>query len=140
MATFHLWTYSFYYGPIDYSLLQLEVALQILLKQVYCLFLFYFLFGCFSWFDQQLVVTLILLMLWTDLQVEPFVHSIRQTIHSTCAGCHLYFLFFIVLIHINTCNLRALLSSVSYPLGHSSIVIELSFGTFSMLVTSLLLC
>ncbi|ETW85106.1 hypothetical protein HETIRDRAFT_308579 [Heterobasidion irregulare TC 32-1] len=50
---------------------------------------------------------------------------------------YLLFSFLIILCSLNTCGLRAILSSDSYPLDHSPVVIELLFGTLSVPVASL---
>ncbi|ETW85615.1 hypothetical protein HETIRDRAFT_311624 [Heterobasidion irregulare TC 32-1] len=50
---------------------------------------------------------------------------------------YLPFSFLIVLCNLNTHGLRVILSSDSYPLDHSPVVIELLFGTLSVPVASL---
>ncbi|ETW85604.1 hypothetical protein HETIRDRAFT_309539 [Heterobasidion irregulare TC 32-1] len=50
---------------------------------------------------------------------------------------YLPFSFLIVLCSLNTRGPRVILSSDSYPLDHSPVVIELLFGTFSVPVTFL---
>ncbi|ETW79935.1 hypothetical protein HETIRDRAFT_322248, partial [Heterobasidion irregulare TC 32-1] len=47
------------------------------------------------------------------------------------------YLFLIVQCSLNTCGPRAIVSSDSYPLDHSPVVIELLFGTLSVPVTPL---
>ena len=66
-----------------------------------------------------------------------FDRFVRWTTSNDPLMSYLPILFLIVLCSLNTRGPRAILSSVSYPLDHSPVVIELLLGTLSVPLASL---
>ena len=125
------------YRLIDYSPLQPEAALQPLPEWVYCflspcrLSHFHFTLSHFvsvvspGWLSQVVLYNVIDTLDWPI--VGYLGHFVRRTISNDSLISYLPILFLIVLCSLNIHGPRAILSSVTYFLDHSPIIIELSF-------------
>ena len=125
------------YTLIDYSPLQPEVALQPLPEWVYCFFSpcrlshLHFALSHFisvvslGWLSQVVLYDVIDTLDWPT--VGCLGHFVRRTTSNNSLMSYLPILFLIVLCSLNIRGPRAILSSVTYSLDHSPIVIELFF-------------